>query len=263
MLAIEVGPSRKLPAETRTNCQHGGLTRGEWRPLSARLFAAMVAADGTGDRCRVTDGSELEWFEQLPPPVIHADATPCHQPLRPRYVVRHEGSASKKSSHPQYLFRIPVEIRPGVRVAPRNPQVTYAWDVEPPAEVLDALRRRAARVGYLGAADSPVRLRVGTSPPELEAWADQFTPDPAGTLAISRFTGIAGSGHSVRALDEDTVRTSPVPSSSRSPSGQLQAPGRRLNRMWARWSVGCGWNTLFPARVSVVKTCSRKLFSGA
>ena len=184
MLAIEVellhGTFRGDPDGTANT---GGLTRGEWPPAPARLFAAMVAADGTGDRCRVTDGSELEWFEQLPPPVIHADAAPCHQPLRPRYVVRHEGSAAK-SSHPQYLGRIAVEIRPGVRVAPREPHVVYVWDVQAPGEMVDALRRRAARVGYLGAADSPVRLRVGTGTPELEAFEEPFVPDPAGTVGI-------------------------------------------------------------------------------
>ena len=51
----------------------GRLTRGEWPPAPSRLFAALVAADGTGQRCRVTDGSELLWFEQLPAPLIHAD----------------------------------------------------------------------------------------------------------------------------------------------------------------------------------------------
>ena len=196
MLAIEVellhGTFRGDPDGSANT---GGLTGGEWPPAPARLFAAMVAADGTGDRCRVTDGSELEWFERLPPPVIHADSTPCHQPLRPRYVVRHEGSASK-SSHPQYLGRIPVEVRPGVRVAPRTPHIIYVWDVEPRGDMLEALRRRAARVGYLGAADSPVRLRVGTTPPEMEDGIDPFVPNPAGDVAIS----VPAPGH-LRVLD--------------------------------------------------------------
>ncbi len=161
----------------------GALTRGEWPPAPARLFAALVAADGTGDRCRVTTGSELEWVERLPPPVIYADATPCHQPLKPRYVVRHEGSAAK-SSHPQYVGRIASEIRSGVRVAPRLPHITYVWDVHPSADVIEALRRRASRIGYLGAADSPVRLRVETYSQEQEIRGEAFMPDPAGTMAI-------------------------------------------------------------------------------
>lgn len=184
MVAIEVellhGTFRGDPDGTANT---GGLAHGEWPPAPARLFAAMVAADGTGDRCRVTDGSELEWFERLPAPVIHADAAPCHQSLKPRHVVRHEGSAAK-SSHPQYPGRMPVQIRPGVRVVPRQPHIVYVWDVEAPADIVDALRRRAARVGYLGAADSPVRLRVETSPPEPQACEEPFVPDPAGTVAI-------------------------------------------------------------------------------
>ena len=51
----------------------GLLDRGEWPPAPSRLFAALVAADGTGQRCRVTDGSELSFLESLPPPTIRAD----------------------------------------------------------------------------------------------------------------------------------------------------------------------------------------------
>lgn len=51
--------------------------------------------------------------------------------------------------------------------------VVYVWDdLDLPAHHLDALRRRAARVGYLGCADSPVRVRVETEPPlsPLATW---------------------------------------------------------------------------------------------
>ena len=74
MLAISVellhGTFRGDPDGTANT---GRLTRGEWPPSPARLFAALVAADGTRQTCRVTDGAELAWFERLPPPVIHAD----------------------------------------------------------------------------------------------------------------------------------------------------------------------------------------------
>ena len=185
MLAISVellhGTFRGDPDGTANT---GHLTRGEWPPSPARLFAALVAADGTRDRCRVTDGAELAWFERLPPPVIHAHARPCHQPLEPRYVVRHKGSADK-GSHQEYVGRIGVLNRAGARVAPRDPRVVYAWDVEsPPREVLDALRLRAARVGYLGASDSPVRVRVATRLSPTDASSDIFTPDRRGGLVI-------------------------------------------------------------------------------
>ena len=161
----------------------GILTRGEWPPAPSRLLAALVAADGTRDRCRVTDGSELEWFEQLPAPEIHAHAQPWPQPLRPRYVVEHKGSP-EKSTHQEYLGRKGTPVRPGVRVTPRYPEVVYSWDTDAPSDLIEAIRRRAARVGYLGTADSPVRMRVATSMPDLSV-GEVFVPDADGDVEIS------------------------------------------------------------------------------
>ena len=185
MLAISVellhGTFRGDPDGTANT---GGLTLGEWPPAPSRLFAAFVAADGTGPRCRVTDGSELRWFERLPPPVIHADTAPCHQPLQPRYVVV-QPKGAVGSAHMEYIGRKGSKIRPGVRVAPRHPMIVYSWGAESPPEVVEALRRRAARIGYLGAADSPVRVRVGASMPDVPGAGDTFVPDPAGDMALS------------------------------------------------------------------------------
>ena len=185
MLAISVellhGTFRGDPDGTANT---GHLTRGEWPPSPARLFAALVAADGTRQQCRVTDGAELAWFERLPPPVIHAHAQPCHQILEPRYVVRHKGSV-EKGSHQEYVGRSGVLNRAGARVAPRDPRVVYSWNVESPGqEILDALRRRAARIGYLGASDSPVRVRVTTRVSPSVASHDTFIPDRRGDRVI-------------------------------------------------------------------------------
>ena len=162
----------------------GRLTRGEWPPAPARLFAALVAADGTRERCRVSDGTELEWFERLPPPVIHAHPLPRHQRLEPRYVVGHKGTASK-STHQEYVGRHGALIRPGVRVTPRHANVVYSWDESPPDATLNALRRRAARIGYFGAADSPVRVRVMTRLPSAAVPEEAFTPDSHGSVMIN------------------------------------------------------------------------------
>ena len=183
MLAISVellhGTFRGDPDGTANT---GRLSRGEWPPSPARLFAALVAADGTRQACRVTDGAELAWFERLPPPAIHADGRPSHQPLEPRYVVRHKGSA-EKGTHQEYVGRLGAVNRAGARVAPRDPRVVYSWNVEsPPERIFDALRRRAARVGYLGGSDSPVRVRVATR--TLAVSSDTFTPDRRGELVI-------------------------------------------------------------------------------
>ena len=100
--------SRLPPGKTFETLDTGRL------PAPFRLFAALVAADGTRERCRVTGGAELEWFERLPPPVIHAHAQPWHQPLNPRFVVKHKGTASQ-STHQEYVGRAGVLNRPGVR----------------------------------------------------------------------------------------------------------------------------------------------------
>ena len=186
MLAVSVellhGTFRGDPDGTANT---GRLQHGEWPPSPSRLFAALVAADGTREQSRVTDGEELAWFERLPPPRIYADGRPCHQPLEPRYVVKHEGSASK-STHQEYIGRSGTLTRAGVRVVPRYPRIVYRWDVDSPTETtLDALRRRAARVGYLGASDSPVRLRVTTRTPTSAPQNDGFIPDGLGDAVIN------------------------------------------------------------------------------
>ena len=163
----------------------GSLTRGEWPPSPARLFAAFVAADGTGAACRVTDGAELKWLEHLPPPSIYAEAAPHHQPLGPRFVVRHGGGATK-GSHQEYVGRATATNRAGVRIALHAPRVVYAWNCDsPPDGILEALRRRAARVGYLGSSDSPVRVRIVTELPRSAQLTDAFIPDPVGDTLIN------------------------------------------------------------------------------
>lgn len=166
----------------------GRMTRGEWPPSPARLFAALIAADGTGERCRVTDGSELEMLERLEPPVIHADPLPLldeglHQVLQTRYVVQQRKTATK-ATHQEYVGRTGVAVHPGVRVCPRTPFVRYIYSAELPPDSVDAIRRRAARIGYLGTADSPVRVRIATEIPDGDL-GGEFMPDPDGDLAIA------------------------------------------------------------------------------
>ncbi len=195
MLAVSVeflfGTFRGDPDGTSNT---GNLTRGEWPPAPSRLFAALVAADGTGQECRVTDGSELLWFEQLPAPLIYADPQIRHQPLHPRYVVKHTNGRAKRT-HQEYVARSGTIFRPGVRVAVRDPLVVYRWDVDVPDPVLESLQRRAARVGYLGTADSPARLRIQTRMPQSIP-ERAFKPDDRGDLVL----GIPQPGD-VRILD--------------------------------------------------------------
>ena len=186
MLALSVeflhGTFRGDPDGTAVT---GGLSRGEWPPSPARVFAALVAADGTRQASRVTDGHELTWLERLPPPKIHAHPEPCHQKLQERFVVKHvaHGTPAKKTHH-EYVAREGALDRPGVRIAARNPLVVYRWNVVPPdEETLRSLGRRAARIGYLGTSDSPVRVRVATEMP-YGSPVEVFVPDPEGELHI-------------------------------------------------------------------------------
>lgn len=192
MLAISV---EFLHGTYRADPDGGAVTGraelGEWPPSVARLLAAFVAADGMGDDCRVTDGTELEFLESLGAPAIHAEPEPLHQPLRPRYVVLAAGPVRKigkdyPAGHQEYPARTGALVRPGVRVALKYPTVVYAWQDADPVDSFEALRLRAARIGYLGCADSPVRVRVtealdaGTVEP-LHA----FCPHTAGTRMVS------------------------------------------------------------------------------
>ena len=95
----------------------GRLERGEWPPAPSRLFDALVAADGTRDRCRHTDGSELEFLENAGAPLIDAALDVHHEPLLPRFVASwsHKFDQDPKTRevvvHQEYLGRRGSEIR--------------------------------------------------------------------------------------------------------------------------------------------------------
>ena len=161
----------------------GNQLRGEWPPSPARLFSAFVAADGTRDISRVTSGKELEWMESLPPPVIYAQSHPSHQGLHPRFVVEHSGRAVK-NTHQEYVARKGTQYREGVKIALSDPKVVYSWtDSAQNENTMRALARRAARIGYLGTSDSPVRIRVSDHLPNRLP-SGKWTPDPNGNTRI-------------------------------------------------------------------------------
>lgn len=138
---------------------------GEWPPSPARIVAALVAAGGIDSASRVSDGAELRLFETAAPPSIQASPPEdvLTSPLRPRFVVMNE---RRDATVQEYPARTAAEARPGSRRAPRDPTVIYTWsDISPSIEELDSLKTRAARVGYLGCADSPAVMTVLT---ELE-----------------------------------------------------------------------------------------------
>lgn len=161
-----------------------GWPSGEWPPSPARLFSALVAADGTGDRCRVTTGEELAWLECLDPPVVYASATAdvLQSPLRDRFVVVDE-TTSKSGAVQDYPAREARAVRRGVRLSPANPTVVYVWaDALPSPQQRAALQARAQRIGYLGCSDSPVEVSVGAVP--AVGRTDTWVPDEAANFAL-------------------------------------------------------------------------------
>jgi len=145
---------------------------GEWPPSPSRLLAALVAADGTGGRMRATTGVELSLLEQADPPLVVCDRALAAEedpatnrtgllrsPQHERFVV--VDANARGSTVQEYPLRKAEAVRRAAVLAPRTARITYVWPgVRPaPAEV-EGLRARAARVGYFGCADSPVRLTV-------------------------------------------------------------------------------------------------------
>ena len=144
------------------------------------MLAALIAADGASS----ATAAELDAFAAAGPPVIYADPGPHSQPLHGRYVVVNERD---RNTHQEYLARKGALVRPGERMAPRDRRVTFLYpNFDPDAPVLEALRWRAARIGYLGCADSPVAVTVDRvdEPPEGPA----FLPDPDGSLFVNTHT---------------------------------------------------------------------------
>ncbi|MDA8072456.1 MAG: type I-U CRISPR-associated protein Csb2 [Actinomycetota bacterium] len=163
----------------------GELDTGEWPPSPARLFAAFVAADGTGERCRLTSGEELKLLERADPPVIVADplSDVCRTPLENRFVVVNK---RQESTTQEYPARQVAEVRLGSRLSPRTPRLWFAWpDLDLDASTVDALRVRAARISYLGCADSPVRVSVSDEAPPDDAPTTWLPTEEGGPGCIS------------------------------------------------------------------------------
>lgn len=156
----------------------------EWPPSPARLFAALVHGGGTGEHNRIgTKDEALHKIERATPPLIAASRSedvPASR-LKERYVVI---DARDKGRVQEYPARVAQAVRPGHRAAPRSRYITYCWpEIDFTDGELFELRQRAARVGYLGSADSPVRLRVNAETPR--DGRGMWRPDDDGTASVS------------------------------------------------------------------------------
>lgn len=175
-----------------------GDAAGEWPLSPARLFSALVAGGGTGAHRRVTgDDSELVALEEAPPPRIVADAYEevSFVPLEERFVVIDK--RAKEGMAQDYPARTNGTVRPGVRLVPHHPELTYVWpDLDLTELQREALRQRAARVGYLGTSDAPAHVTVAEAIDLTGDALSEWVPDPRGTTSVS----VPASGF-LRALD--------------------------------------------------------------
>lgn len=149
-------------------------TGGEWPPSPARMFSALVA--GGGHDPQVPD-AVLPRLETAPPPLIWADSRDdvLATALQQRFVVVDKAHGTGVQNYPA---RSAEPVSPGVRLAPRNPVVAFVWPtVELDAESMSSLAVRAARVGYMGCADSPARVRVYDAVPDAVAGIPVWAPD--------------------------------------------------------------------------------------
>jgi len=172
----------------------------EWPPSPARLYAALVAGAGTGHRCPPSVATFGLNLLESPPLIFAASGDDVLvSGLVDRYVVvdsREEGTVQ------DYVARKSQKISVGCRVAPRTNQVVYIWpQVNPSDQELSALRYRAARVPYVGCADSPALVTVDEleTMPSLPVWR----PDETGRTVLP----IAQPGY-VTVLDEHFRRWS-------------------------------------------------------
>lgn len=165
----------------------GEIDSGEWPPSPARLLAAFVAADGTRDRSSVTKGNggtELQLLERADPPLIHASPRRdvLASPVNERFVVENDRANSTVQDYPA---RNATPVRPGTRLCPNDPRVVYVWpDVEASTADLNALADRAARIGYLGCADSPATVTVSPSFGAQAAPRPVWEPDRSGDVFL-------------------------------------------------------------------------------
>ena len=159
----------------------GRHARGEWPPSPARLLAALIS---TTDPDRLDSVDDVEALAAAPAPLIGADSGDgLHsQLLHGRYVASQH---RKKGQVQEYPAREGVLVRPGVRVTPRSPHVRYLYDLDLDDATFDMLKWRAARVGYLGCADSPVCVTVRRVDPPAEPPTDAWTPDTEGRHLVN------------------------------------------------------------------------------
>ena len=135
----------------------------EWPPAPSRALDALVAA-GRGDKA--PGWESLRHLYVMEAPEIYAAASYWQQPSEQAYMnysaTQHHGPQEVQG----LAGRTAVMVRRGPTVSVGERRVVFVWpQARFPSSDLDDLGFRAARVGYLGCADSKVAMTVSAAPP--------------------------------------------------------------------------------------------------
>ena len=235
----------------------GRHARGEWPPAPGRLLAALLS---TSDPGRAASTDDLEALAAAAPPLIRADVEQrlhC-QPQLGRYVA---GQQRDKGQVQEYPARAGVLVRPGVRVSPRSPRVQFLYDLDLDEAAVANLKWRAARVGYLGCADSPVRVTVSVAEPAEVLPGDVWMPDrDGGHIVNTHRDGDIGrwqAAHNAWTRDRATRRQM----IRRQPKTAYRAPGTQPDHGDAGGGSVLAWLSFaeaVPARKAVLVTHTLK-----
>ena len=171
---------------------HGADAAGDlqWPPSPTRLLGAFVAAEGTASGCGA-DETGLSMLERAGPPRIIA----CRPEFvaeydddgLARYVAAHDLTRKPGAAWMGLAGRVGTIARPRRMAHPAHPRIVYIWDdLRPSPAELAALRRRAARIGYLGGSGSFVEVLVTDECPrnDDDPRLGEWRPDSTGSVAI-------------------------------------------------------------------------------
>ena len=138
----------------------GSRSRAEWPPAPSRVLDALISA-GRGDQARGWE--PLKALYAAHPPMIYATSRYSEQASASNFSATQRRGAQEVQSMPG---REAARVRRGPKVCVSDPEVQFVWpDIDLPAADIEDLSHRAARVGYMGCADSKVLLSVSSVPP--------------------------------------------------------------------------------------------------
>lgn len=163
--------------ELLTGTYEAGLGRDqpEWPPHPARLFCAFVAQAEQHD-----EWEALRWLEQQQPPDVLVPEAYASVPTGFVPTNRIARPADMRRTGTTYLARLN-GVRPWPRALPQGRGFRILWrDARARTDVLDALRRLASRVAYLGRPSGMVLVRVSAEADDGQDGLRRYVPSASG-----------------------------------------------------------------------------------